>query len=604
MWIDRLTGDVLRVLPDIVESGRYLDKIGSPGQRVKTGTDSILVDRGSRICVVKDSHIEFELPPKDMAQKVALFERIIETIDIRSDYSSKLISPLMPEGIVNEDCHLNSFEEKLIEVISVGHLHQISKRPRLDLYYEDEVTDVARAKRLAKGALVHLASHSECWQRQTLSGVIPKRVKARFSEDDYNTYENRVYARLLDKTEHYLSWRVGTLYQLNMTVSEALEFYKETNRHHRLSQEICRLWGQTFSQESTSQVSEQLSETLKRLEKLLEVVKALKQQGLYVLVSRTEQVAGGLHMTNILSHDQHYRHLPILWKKLKGVVGGKLITPEERQLRNEALNMAYSRYTGLVLHHALLPYMKQQFIAEWAGAHLELRQDGFDWSLALTSPDKKEMRVLLKVIPWLGLVSRPEEIKPKAPFTLIAWPNLNEDLENSDEAPTDGCWVPLSPFDLYVVERLGRVIDQILHRELVSDYGQPLQKIPTKSLEHINGLEGLAISEQYHEIRILEELQPETLSKVKEALLNENAAQQAKQLEHLNHKINQLQICPVCSSKTKLVPQQSNGFRISCDSCKTKTYFQRLPKAMEYMQELEGFVDFKKVGRRGFVVNI
>ncbi|MDO7919760.1 hypothetical protein Q6A58_36210, partial [Pseudomonas aeruginosa] len=47
--------------------------------------------------------------------------------------------------------HLQPFEERLLDVVKQGHLHHISLRPRLDLHYEDEVADIGRARRLAKG---------------------------------------------------------------------------------------------------------------------------------------------------------------------------------------------------------------------------------------------------------------------------------------------------------------------------------------------------------------------------------------------------------------------------------------------------------------------
>lgn len=153
------------------------------------------------------------------------------------------MSPLMPASIIDAKSHLQPFEERLLDVVKQGHLHHISLRPRLDLHYEDEVADIGRARRLAKGALVHLASHSECWQRQTLSGVIPKKVLARFSEDDYGIYENRVYARLLDKIERYLHGRLAELRGLQATLNQALRFYEAENVDYRLREEICRLWG-------------------------------------------------------------------------------------------------------------------------------------------------------------------------------------------------------------------------------------------------------------------------------------------------------------------------------------------------------------------------
>lgn len=152
-----------------------------------------------------------------------------------------------------------------------------------------------------------------------MSGVIPKKVLARFSEDDYGIYENRVYARLLDKIERYLHARLAELRGLQATLNQALRFYEAENVDYRLREEICRLWGMTFSAEETSNASKLLGETLEKLERLYQTIAGLQQSGLYLLVSRQAQVTGVLHMTNILGHDQHYRHLAILWDQLAKV---------------------------------------------------------------------------------------------------------------------------------------------------------------------------------------------------------------------------------------------------------------------------------------------
>ena len=605
MWMDRLTGDQIDRLPDVIEPGRYLDtEPASDRQAMGSGDRGLLVSDGTESVVISGRRHIFASAPKSLDQKVDLFERILETIDSSIDGGGELASPLMPEGVVNEDSHLNAFELKLLEVIEAGHLHQISVRPRLDLHYEDEVTDVARAKKLAKGALVHLASHSECWQRQTLSGVIPKRVKARFSEDDFNIYENRVYARLLDKIEQYLIWRVGTLLQLQSAVTEALEFYGAKDLHHRLTEEICRLWGKAFTQDSTSKASEQLTETLDHLEKALGIIRGLKQSGLYLLVSRSAQVGNGLHLTNILSHDQHYRHLAILWNELKNTVGGKRATPEERNEQNLILNRAYSRYAGLVLHHALFPYIGNKLSSKWAGFDIELRQVGLDWQLLLSSPDSgSDERVLLEVIPWMGLSNRLQDLSCKRqetvrPVRMLAWPNLGEEPLGSDEAATDGSWIQLSPFDLYGVERFGLMVDQLLQKELVFGYGSALTKVPTKSLEsaHLNA--GLKVNPQKHQIRVLTALSQESLMAVEHSLVNENALEQARNLKRRHKEIVELQKCPVCSGFVEVVPQASNGFIAVCSSCKTNRYL----RGNEYEQCLDNEVNFSTIGRRSFKV--
>ncbi|WP_286715706.1 hypothetical protein [Marinobacter sp. tcs-11] len=607
MWVDRLTGQHIDRLPDVIESGRYLAELmAGDSSSLSVAASGLLVDDGSEIANVGGERKSFRLPDKAIAQKSELFERILDTIDSSIESETELASPLMPEGVVDDDSHLNSFDLKLMEIIGAGHLHQISMRPRLDLHYEEEVTDVARAKKLAKGALVHLASHSECWQRQTLSGVIPKRVKARFSEDDFNIYENRVYARLLDKIEQYLSKRVGTLKQIQSAVNEALEFYGANDLHHRLTDEICRLWGKAFTQYSTSKASEQLAETLEHLENALGIVRGLKQRGLYLLVSRTANIGDGLHLTNILSHDQHYRHLPVLWNELRSVIGGKRTTPEERRARNEALNVTYSRYAGLVLRHALVPYLGTELSSRWAGLNLVLRQVGLNWHLLLSSNDSSGLeKILLEVVPWMGLGERPEvpQIKQNLDGTLsrvLAWPNLSDDHLSSTEAATDGVWVQLSPFDLYGVERFGYVIDQLLQRELVTGYGCPILKVPAKSLRIAKEIKGLVVEPKRHEIRVVEVLTTGDLSRVERSLFDDNAADQVSELGRRQKEIMALERCPVCSSPVKLIHQQPSGFATDCKSCKTKRYLRLNGANVEYEQKLADSRDFQVVGRRSF----
>ncbi|WNL42742.1 hypothetical protein RN347_02285 [Halomonas sp. PAMB 3264] len=613
MWVDRLTGQRIGHLPEVIESGRYLAEIVTSDQStVNLGASGLLVDDGSEIALVDGQRKSIRLPDKALAQKVELFERILETIDSSIEDEIELVSPLMPEGVVDNDSHLNSFDSKLLTIIEAGHLHQISMRPRLDLYYEEEVTDVARAKKLARGALVHLASHSECWQRQTLTGVIPKRVKARFSDDDFNIYENRVYARLLDKIDQYLSKRVGTLRQIQSAVSEALEFYGTNDRHHRLTEEICRLWGKAFTQDSTSKASEQLSKTLDKLENALGIIRGLKQRGLYLLVSRSAQIGDGLHLTNILSHDQHYRHLPILWNELRNIVGGKRITPDERRERNEGLNRAYSKYAGLVLRHALTPYLGVKLSSTWAGFNLELKQVGFNWQLLVSTADTlSEERVLLEVVPWMGFVGRPvdfyslqNEKQNYQPLRMLAWPNLCEDSLHSNQAVAEGAWVLLSPFDLYGVERFGYLVDKLLQRELVSDYGRALIKIPAKTIGVAAQLSGLEVSAEKHEIKVLDALAPADFAKIERSLVNENALEQAWKFKKRHEEIMELQKCPICSGFVKLKCQKSTGFSIDCTNCKTQRYLRTKGEGQEYEQILSGNAEFKKVGRRSFIFEI
>lgn len=596
-WFDRLLGEPVATLPGLVEPGRFC-WVGKSGVTINGHTllrQDILVPDGSDRCLLDEALHGFVPSNALLSPQAELFASALESLDAEFSRQATLRSPLMPAEVINEQSHLLPFEVSLLDVISKGHLHQVSLRPRLDLHYEDEVTDVARAKRMAKGALVHLASHSECWQRQTLSGVIPRKVLARFSEDDYNTYENRVYARLLDRIERHLWRRIATVEQLQGTLSKALEFYGADGLDHRLANAICALWGQTFSnQEMTSEASHLLGETLRQLKVASKAIAGLKQTGLYPLVPRSAQANGGLHLTNILSHDAHYRHVAVLWEELRKVEGRAGKTPQERHQQNRHLASAYSRYAGLMLGHALAPYLDGKDEAQWAGRTLSLRSSGLEWELVSALPGEGA-KVVLTVVPWFSFTERPGDA-PGQPQRIIAWPALEQ---VSNEAALEAGWIALSPFDLYGVERFGHLVDAILWQPLLQAYGTPITKVPGTVMRGA-GEPGSAISlEPGLAQMVLREVLPEKyLARLQQALNAANASQQAETLGLRHQELVALQACPLCGSPVRLVLQQPAGFKANCGSCATERYLRHQARHWVYEQKLNAEVDFRKVGRR------
>jgi hypothetical protein len=601
MWTDRLTGEQLRQLPPLVESGRY--QLAASDLRFNGHADpfsGVLVSDGGDRCQLGSEARSFVMPPQAQAADQELLHKALETLDVEISQRPDLMSPLLPDAVIDEQSHLLPFEERLLEVLDQGHLHHISQRPRLDLRYDDEVADIARARRLAKGALVHLASHSECWQRQTLSGVIPKKVLARFSEDDYGIYENRVYARLLDKIERHLQGRLSMLKSLRDTLEQALEFYHSEDIDYRLSLEVCRLWGMTFDRGATSKASELLSRTFEIIHRLHKTISGLQQSGLYTMVSRHAQVPRALHLTNILSHDPHYRHLAVLWELLDKTKSAGKATPEERFKRNQYLAHAYSRYAGLVLRHALFPYLQGHSEGTWGGRTLRLRQDGLEWNLVSASRHGASDEVLLSVVPWLNTNSPSAELRIPGK-RIIAWPAIGQ--ESHDEA-YQGHWITLSPSDMYCVERFGQLVDRVLCRHVLHRYGQPLAKIPINILAMAKGVPGLHVNDRAHLLEVREAMSSEMLENLKAALSAANATQQVVVLEELHQGIRSLETCPVCGAKAPLVHQSPAGFKAKCRGreCRTERYLREEHGQRVFEQFVDGKNGFRILGRRAFSI--
>lgn len=579
MWFDRFSNNKYTKLPVLVESGRYIWE-GERAECLNGHSDihkeELLVSDGSERCSLKQTTHQFLMPDKNRQHAISLFENAVTTIGKQLEQGRKLISPMLPSVVVDTDSHLLPLEKELRIILEKGHLHQISHRPRVDIRYEEEITDVARAKRLAKGALVHLASHSECWQRQTLNGVVPKKVKARFSEDDFHIYENRVYARLLDKLDAHLNQRIRTVEQLNDTLGEAFKLYDNPNIDFRLSRKICDLWGQTFDEEATLETLTLLEETLTTLRAMLHSIRNLKQSGLYLLINRNSQMGGALHRTNILNHDAHYRHISVLWEMLSQHQLRLKSSSAEQFIHNQELSEFYCRYVGLHFQHALTPYSSndeckyesKEKLFSWAGREFKLTREGFDWALV----ENRGRAEVLRVKTWLGF----HELDYDKTSSLIGFSSIGQELENPID--TDSA-IPLSPMDLYGVERLGWFIDRAMTQLLVANYGEPILKLPQEVLNLLNGSnstlrESLNVTgDASPSLCVNEDVPNDFLSELIEMLRVNNSHDQADSLKLRIAEIKELQHCPVCDSNTiRLYSQANNTFRLNCDNCNTSRY--------------------------------
>ena len=167
---------------------------------------------------------------------------MLAAIDAKSDLAAgRWPSPLLPSELGRKS-DITDLERLLTEVFERGHLDAIATRPRLSMRYETEVLAVGRAHRLDSAFQRHLSAHSECWAARTLSGVVPKAVLARVSEDDANIYEHRVYARLLDHLDSYLHQRIAKLTNIGQRYTKALAFQDSETVDYRLQNAICGVW--------------------------------------------------------------------------------------------------------------------------------------------------------------------------------------------------------------------------------------------------------------------------------------------------------------------------------------------------------------------------
>ncbi|WP_157097546.1 hypothetical protein [Photobacterium sp. J15] len=483
-------------------------------------------------------------------------------------------SPLIPSQLFSDEGKLNALEERLEEVLEKGHLHEISRRPRYDMRYDELVQPVSRAKRLASSSHRHLAAHSECWQRRTLTGIQPKKIMGLISEDEYHIYENRVFARLLDKLDRFLDKRISEVIELQTNLNEALDLENSTELNYRISQKLFALWGETFTSESALSALELLESTRHKLEQQSKKIKQLINGSLYKCVPRNAQVPGQLKPTNILSHDQHYRYLLLLWNSLRKERHNGSQTPAIYFEGQEALQQAYIHYCGMIIYRSLcqLGYTVESAASSYkclskSGRQLTVKLENTRW--IIEDAHYGNQLELVAISSW-----RSDQLKAFQEKNRLIIPCCL----NHDESPSQVAdWLTgdytgplvLTPMDFYVEERLTSLLQTWLMIKPLNEYGIVIDKIPTSILPTIKNTSSIeALSN--HSARLLEPISDADMNRLGNELKKHQAKKSLEDFIQNKFSLDQLAICPVCQQKAQFYHRDQQTFKAVCvnNDCK------------------------------------
>lgn len=293
--VDRLSGVAGEPGDAPIVNGRYL--ISAAGPRARS-LNSFVVTGGSYLVPDPRGHWQLLDEGGDRSAGRVPRSQMIDTLDSTSirAVGQNVAELLLRDGTWLEATYLSPLVpgmsdraqtqplERLI-TSQIGHLEEVCRRPRTHLRVEVERTPVSRARRSPVQAASYLASHTEDWERPTLWAVIPKRILSVVRDDEYDIYENRVAARLVDNLLAYLGRRISEVSRLLGLFDEASDFSATagTGSHWRQAR-VFRLWGDTLD---ASDERLKADRTLRQLRALRLKVASLKDSLLYQEVPLT-----------------------------------------------------------------------------------------------------------------------------------------------------------------------------------------------------------------------------------------------------------------------------------------------------------------------------
>ena len=471
-----------------------------------------------------------------------------------------LPSPLLPQKIADIS-ELLPLEKLLLKTDEKGHLREIARSPRLDMHYQEEVIQVSRARRLASAADRHLSSHTACWQQRTISGIIPKSVLALYSEDDYTIYENRLFARLVDRLEKHLLMRLAQVQVLLSNFLEAQKFQTAPETYHRLYNDVCKIWGETFDDRQTSAQVEMSKQAVDMISKLLRGVRVLKQSDLYRAVPRDLQMPDQIHMTNILTHDQHYRHLVPLWERQREESANVQKTPEQRLASTREVFEAYVDYIGIVLQRTL-----RQLEIVTHGSHVvELVRKGNEWRL------RKNDALDLVFLPFIECI---DESLPSVRHNQEVRIPVFLEGDYSRFNPTSILLVDqnatafvLTPLDFLVEEKMVTLLTVWKWQSLLGSYGREIFRVPSPITQYLSQLAQFEVIGS--QVALIAPVHQSVVRKIETLFMQ---LQVSKELcNEFMSKIDGLELlitCQSCGKKTARFESRAHkSFRAFCEGC-------------------------------------
>ena len=500
-------------------------------------------------------------------------------------------------------------------------LRNVCLDPRTYIEQQNEAVILSRSRKIPGKAASYLAAHTEDWETRTLNGIRPKRILSSVQNVKWDIYENRVVVTLVDHLANHLKKRLETVRKIceSQNIGKDLTPMASIGLRSR-NRRVYGIWGEWFSEETAKQMAEQ---RLHDLQSLYYNVAALKDSLLYKNISKACRIQDStIKTTNIISNDDCYRHVSVLWQQWvkKGKQQEK--SPEERYIIQQNFVDGFSDFCLLIVIRALdqlgyYPESKCEVSAIQKGVRIGLvGREGtieFYWrkngNISLVLSDDIEIQFipipseystwmdtkLSKVLSEFNLNEETTKTQNHKIILYLATCKNNDYTLYSDrtrhnqnlfglphERNCDGCknigFIPVSPWEIESVERVARGIRWYLLGEKTFGQYPPQVKNISKELARQYPVKWIPLANNGNPCKIFKPPMPGENADV---LLDSEAEIQTK-ISALENKKNQIQ------NSNKAAKQRINQelLELSRQAEKLADYSKQVRFALDYFGQI------------------
>ncbi len=236
---------------------------------------------------------------------------------------------------------------------NLGALQDVCRSPRMLLRHDEERVAVSRARRTSSRTIADLVARPGDWEHRTLRSIRPSRVLSVVPDDDWDLYENRVAARLVDRLLALLAQRIEELGSIRALLDEGHDFSDETRGSHWRSRRIAQTWSRV---EAGDSLRAQVAATHRKVGALADAVRALASSPLYARIPRGHRVDDTLRPTNILVNDRSYQKVAELWRLAASVRAARAPSREELVRRRREVSARFDVFAAMLVLQALASF--------------------------------------------------------------------------------------------------------------------------------------------------------------------------------------------------------------------------------------------------------
>lgn len=208
-----------------------------------------------------------------------------------------------------------NFDDEWIKTIEsyFPSIDRITRNPRSFIKYNEEIVDVERAKKVNSSSVRHLASHTQYIRSVDENNeVIPSKILTHYSDSDYDVYENRFLATLINRLFLFVRNRL-------LVIRENVESFQ---KDHLILNSKFNIFNDNVEMNIDLLIKKDLDNKtineknyllLERAEKLSVLIDGLKGSDFMQKMKKSKPIHPPIMKTNVILKNPDFRNAYTLW---------------------------------------------------------------------------------------------------------------------------------------------------------------------------------------------------------------------------------------------------------------------------------------------------